>query len=204
MDPALGRLAEACRNPKDLRRLFRARLNFFSALLFVALDSILLYDARQGVKSRKRQGGFQRSNPNFCDILSQQRLTIIVLPGFDKIVEERILRAQRQGDFENLPGAGKPLCFGDDAYVPEELRLAYKILKNAGCVPPEVELRKQIVQTEDLLAGMEGSAEKYRVIKKLNFLIMKLNTMRRTHLSRETPQHYLDKLAQRCAPGGGI
>ena len=98
-----------------------------------------------------------------------------MFPGFYKIIEERIRKAQKKGEFENLQGSGKPLMFEDDRCVSEELRLTYKILKNADCLPPEIELKKEIVRTEDLLSGMQDTAEKYRTIKKLNYLIMKLN-----------------------------
>jgi hypothetical protein len=114
--------------------------------------------------------------------------------GFEKIVEERIRKAQKKGDFENLAGSGKPLKFNADLFIPEELRLAYKILKNADCVPPEIELKKEIRQTEDLLAGMQDTSEKYRILKKLNFLIMKLNTIQDTSIMYEMPQHYMEKL----------
>ena len=117
-----------------------------------------------------------------------------MIQGFEKIVEERIRKAQKQGEFENLIGSGKPLKFNSDLFVPEELRLAYKILKNADCVPPEIELKKEIKQTEDLLAGMQETSEKYRILKKLNFLIMKLNTIRDTSVMCEMPQHYMEKL----------
>ena len=117
-----------------------------------------------------------------------------MIQGFEKIVEERILKAQKKGDFENLIGSGKPLKLNENYYIPEELRLAYKILKNADCLPPEIELKKEIKQTEDLLAGMQETSEKYRILKKLNFLIMKLNTMRDTSIMNEMPQHYMEKL----------
>jgi hypothetical protein len=117
-----------------------------------------------------------------------------MIQGFEKIVEERILKAQKKGDFENLIGSGKPLKLNENLYIPEELRLAYKILKNADCLPPEIELKKEIKQTEDLLAGMKETSEKYRILKKLNFLIMKLNTMRDTSIMHEMPQHYMEKL----------
>lgn len=120
-----------------------------------------------------------------------------MIHGFEKIVEERIRKAQKRGDFENLPGSGKPLTFQDGCFVPEELRLAYKILKNADWIPPEIELKNQIKQTEDLLAGMEETSEKYRLLKKLNFLIMKLNSMRETSVALEMPQHYMGKLTER-------
>jgi len=120
-----------------------------------------------------------------------------MLCGFEKIIEERILTAQKRGEFENLPGAGKPLKFEDDRFVSEELRLAYKILKNADCVPVEIELKKEIKQTEDLLAGMQKTSEKYRILKKLNFLILKLNSIRDTSIVHEMPQVYTGKLVER-------
>lgn len=120
-----------------------------------------------------------------------------MLTGFEKIVEERIRAAQQRGEFENLSGAGKPLVFEDDRLVPEEIRLAYKILKNADCIPPEIELKKQIVQTEELLAGMEDTVEKYRTLKKLNLMIMRLNSMRSVSVSFDMPQRYEQKLVER-------
>lgn len=120
-----------------------------------------------------------------------------MLTGFEKIVEERIRDAQQRGEFENLSGAGKPLALENDSLVPEEIRLAYKILKNADCLPPEIELKKQIVQTEELLAGMEDTVEKYRTLKKLNLLILKFNAMRSASISFDMPQRYEQKLVER-------
>ena len=117
-----------------------------------------------------------------------------MLKGFQKIIEERIRKAQEEGEFENLPGSGKPLSM-DEPNVPEELRLAYKILKNAECLPPEIELKKEITQIEEILAGMTDTAEKYRILKKLNFLILKLNLSRGGSIRFEMPQYYESKLA---------
>jgi hypothetical protein len=122
-----------------------------------------------------------------------------MIPGFNKIVEERIRKAQRKGDFKNLPGTGKPLKLQDDSHITEDLRLAHKILKNADCLPPEIEIKKEIQQTEDLLAGMQNATEKYRGLKKLNYLIMKLNTIRQKSVVFEEPQ-YSDKLIERLDP----
>jgi len=120
-----------------------------------------------------------------------------MFPGFNKIIEERIKKAQKKGEFENLAGSGKPLNLDDDRCVSEDLRLAYKILKNADFVPPEIELKNEIRQTEDLLAGMKDEKEKYRTLKKLNFLIMKLNSIRNTSINFDLPQRYVDKLVGR-------
>ncbi|MBU1052967.1 MAG: DUF1992 domain-containing protein [Proteobacteria bacterium] len=122
-----------------------------------------------------------------------------MLDGFYKIVEERILNAQRKGEFDNLPGAGKPLILEETCMVPEDLRIAYKILKNADYIPPEIELKKEIVKTEELLADMEETAEKYQTIKKLNFMKMKLNLMRNTTVLFEETEIYAEKLVNRFA-----
>lgn len=116
---------------------------------------------------------------------------------FQRIAERRINQAMREGVFDDLPGAGQPLKLEDDSHIPEDLRIAYKILKNAGYLPPEIALRKEITRAEDLLAGMEDMKAKYRHIKKLNFLIMKLNELRGTNTSLEQAQHYEKKLVER-------
>ena len=120
-----------------------------------------------------------------------------MIPGFEKLVEDRIKKAQKRGDFENLHGAGQPLNLCDDRHIPEDLRLAYKILKNADCLPPEIELKKKILRTEDLLANIQDTAQRYRTLKKLNFLILKLNSSRNTDARFDMPQHYLAALSDR-------
>lgn len=101
-----------------------------------------------------------------------------MIPGFEALVEERIKKAQKEGVFDNLTGMNKPLKF-EDQHIPEELRLAHKILKNSGYLPPEVELKKKITQVEQLLEVAEvDSPERLKVQKKLNYLVSKLNTLR--------------------------
>ncbi len=121
----------------------------------------------------------------------------MILTGFEKIVEERILQAQRRGDFDNLPGSGMPLELEDDRHIPEDLRLSYKILKNAGFIPPEIELKKEILQTQDLLTGMQDTSRTYRILKRLNYLILKFNCLRKSSVAMEMPQHYAAALVNR-------
>ena len=125
-----------------------------------------------------------------------------MFPGFDKIVEERIRKAQLRGEFDNLPGRGEPLVVEDNSGVPEDLRMAYKILKNADCLPPEIEAKKEIASTEALLTAVDDAAEKYRLLKRLNFLIMKINTLRSTSIRFEEPQRYSQKMIARLSAGG--
>jgi hypothetical protein len=87
----------------------------------------------------------------------------------------------------------------DDSGIPEELRLAYKILKNADCLPPELELKKEIIQLRDLLKGMDDVEEQYRLMKRLNFQIMKLNMMRRASPLLEENQVYCEKVIEKLS-----
>ncbi len=81
---------------------------------------------------------------------------------FQKIAEKRIKEAQKRGDFDDLPGHGEPINIEDDRNIPEDLRLVHKILKNADCLPPELQLRKDIRQMEDMLDNIPDEKEKYR------------------------------------------
>ena len=115
------------------------------------------------------------------------------------IAERKIQEAIRNGELDDLPGKGKPLQLDDDSHIPEELRLAYKILKNADCLPPEVELKKEIVRMRDLLEGTEDLDEKYHLMKRLNFQIMKLNMMRPVSPLLEEDQVYYEKMVEQLS-----
>ena len=101
-----------------------------------------------------------------------------MIPGFEKLVEERIKKAQKEGFFDDLEGSHKPLKL-DSQNVPDDLRLAHKIMKNAGFLPPEVELKKEITPTEQLLETAKiDSPKRVKIQKKLNYLLTKLSTAR--------------------------
>ena len=89
----------------------------------------------------------------------------------------------------------------DDSHIPPDLRMPYKILKNAGCIPPELQLKKEIRQMEDMLDNIPDEKEKYRLIKKINYQIMKLNMMgKKSPLLEETELYYskvINKLGQK-------
>jgi hypothetical protein len=97
---------------------------------------------------------------------------------FAKLAENRIKEAMEAGEFDDLRGKGQPLNLEEDSQIPPELRMAYKILKNADCLPPELVLRKEVVQLQDLVAALPDEAEKLKQMRRLNFLVMKLNLMR--------------------------
>jgi hypothetical protein len=110
---------------------------------------------------------------------------------FQKIIEKRIKEAQEKGEFDDLPGSHEPLAIEDDSHIPEDLRLVHKILKNANCLPPELQLKKEIRQMEELLAGIPDEKEKFRQMKKINFKITQLNMMGKgSPLLEETGVYY--------------
>lgn len=113
------------------------------------------------------------------------------------IAEERIREAMNRGEFDNLPGAGKPLSLEDDSLVPPELRVAYKVLKNAGCIPPELELRKEIITLKSLLAAIEDDGERRRKARELDAKLLRLNLTRKRPLHLEDFPEYRDRIAER-------
>jgi hypothetical protein len=121
---------------------------------------------------------------------------------FARLAENRIQAAIEAGEFDNLIGKGQPLNLGDDSHILPELRMAYKILKNADCLPPELELRKEVVQLQDLVATMPDTAEKLKQMRRLNFLVMKLNMIR--PVSPQLLEHdlYTPKVLERLASAG--
>jgi hypothetical protein len=98
---------------------------------------------------------------------------------FDLLAERRIHDAQARGEFDDLPGSGRPLDLEDDLLVPEELRIAYRLLKNAGYVAPEPEMQREIRSIERLLErAVEG--ERTALVSRLTFLLSQGRGVRRS------------------------
>ncbi len=115
----------------------------------------------------------------------------------EKIAENRIKEALEKGELDNLPGAGKPLSFDDESFVPEEQRLAYRVLKNAGCIPPELELRKEITGLRQLIDTIDDDRERLKKMRELNYKLMKLNMTRKVPLNLEDFQLYEKKIFEK-------
>jgi len=111
-----------------------------------------------------------------------------------RIAEHRILEAQRDGAFDNLPGKGKPLELEDLSWVPEDLRIGYHVLKNAHVLPPEVELLKDIHSLEDLLKHVEDETERRSLAKSIQWKMIRLDMLKRRSLDLNTVRTYSRKL----------
>ncbi|WP_342440050.1 DnaJ family domain-containing protein [Paenibacillus sp. FSL L8-0436] len=120
------------------------------------------------------------------------------------LAEQRIQEAMRSGEFEDLPGSGKPLELEDLSGVPEELRMSFKIMKNAGLLPEEITLRKECVTLEELLAacrnsGDTGSGEQKTLENKLSMKRLRLQELLRQRglESSSSILEYGDKIRQK-------
>ena len=82
---------------------------------------------------------------------------------FDTIVEAIIKDAMERGEFEDLPGKGKPIDLTAYFDTPEEVRLAHSILKNAGVAPREVDLLKEIAELKQILPALLDEKKKQEI-----------------------------------------
>jgi hypothetical protein len=108
---------------------------------------------------------------------------------FQKSVDEKIEEAIAKGEFDNLPGKGKPLDL--DAYfaTPEHLRMAYSVLKSADIIPEEMELLREIEGLKKSLDSSttltEKKALRQQLSEKLTNLNMRLEHNRKARKTRE-------------------
>lgn len=120
------------------------------------------------------------------------------MQSFDSIAERRIREAQERGEFDGLPGMGMPLKLDDDALVPEDLRVAYRVMKNAGFVPAELAAHGEIRELEQLLQAAETDDERRRLLSRLNYLLTRAAAgRRRGHLQMD--EQYFEQIAERLS-----
>ncbi|MDQ7989501.1 MAG: DUF1992 domain-containing protein [Candidatus Dactylopiibacterium sp.] len=125
----------------------------------------------------------------------------------DRLAEQRIERAMEAGEFDALAGAGQPLPEEDLCFVPEELRAGYRLLRNAGYLPPELELHKEAVGLALQLAALDadggagagGPPARDTLLGRLNRLNLMLAESGRPSLA--IPPEYLHKLARKTSHG---
>ncbi|HVY07930.1 MAG TPA: DnaJ family domain-containing protein [Burkholderiales bacterium] len=118
----------------------------------------------------------------------------------DYIAEQKIEEAVRKGELDALPGSGKPLALDDDAHVPEDMRMAMRILRNAGLVPPEVQSMRDIADLECLLqseGALDGAARRI-AMRKLQLLRVALDEARSSRGALGSGV-YLDRIVRRFA-----
>jgi hypothetical protein len=123
--------------------------------------------------------------------------------GLDWIAEQRIREAIERGEFDRLPGAGQPLDLADDPLVPEDLRVAYRILKNAGYAPPQVHTLRQIGDLERWLESAPEGEQRRKALTRLSMLKSQLEARPGAGRMLEDPgyaQRLIAKFDRAAAP----
>jgi hypothetical protein len=115
------------------------------------------------------------------------------------IAEQKIAQAMQERDLNSPKWKNKPLPLEDDRFVPDDLKMAYKILKNSGYLPPEIEDRKEVKRIEDLIAATEDEHERLKQMKKLNILMMKIDAKRSFSSNISEQQDYYRKVVERIS-----
>ncbi len=119
---------------------------------------------------------------------------------FRTIAEARIREAMARGEFDDLPGQGGPLALEDLSRVPEELRASYLLLKNAGVLPEEMQLRKETVTLEALIDACNDPEERTRLRNDLNAKLIRYRAlMERRRPGATVPQEYRARLGARLS-----
>jgi DnaJ-like protein len=102
----------------------------------------------------------------------------------EKFVEEQVRRAIEAGEFDNLPGKGKPIDLKAYFDTPEDLRIAYSILKSNNFVPEEVELLKEIEAQKKRLESCSDESQKDRLRKEISDKTIAFNMLLEKHKQR--------------------
>lgn len=118
----------------------------------------------------------------------------------DALVEQRIAAAAARGEFDDLPGTGAPQALDDDLLVPEEVRVANRILKNAGFVPPAVEQLRALRNLHDEVQAVSDRAAQCRLQAKILALDMALESLRGGPMVM--PRDYCRRIAERLCERG--
>jgi hypothetical protein len=118
---------------------------------------------------------------------------------FSIIAEEKIRKAMEDGEFDNLPGQGKPLQLEDLSHIPEELRVAYKVMKNANIVNDLDTLQKELMTIDDLIDSCKSSENSNRLNKEKRLIEKKLEALlkKRKSLDTKASAFYKERMLER-------
>lgn len=116
-----------------------------------------------------------------------------------RIAEQKIIEAMKTNNFTSDKWKNKPLPLDDDLNVPDDLKMAYKIMKNSGYLPPEIIEKKEVHRLEELIAATEDEHERLKQMKKLNVLLMKIDAARPSCSNIAHQDDYYRKIVERIS-----
>jgi len=120
-----------------------------------------------------------------------------MLSALHNIAEQKIQEAMKKGSLNSEKYKNKPLPMEDDRFVPEDLKMSYKILKNSGYLPPEVEERKEVKKLEDLISHTTDEHQRVKQMKKLSVLLMKIESRQGRPLNIANQDAYYGRVVER-------
>ncbi len=120
-----------------------------------------------------------------------------MLESLARIAEQKIQQALEKGDLNSDKWKNKPLPLDDDRFVPDDLKMAYKVLKNSGYLPPEIEEKKEVQRLEELILATEDEHERVKQMKKLDILLMKIDAKRTRPANIANQDDYYQKVVER-------
>ncbi len=97
------------------------------------------------------------------------------MAGLDDIIGGWVREAERSGEVKKLPGYGKPLELDEDTHVPPKYRMAYRVLKNAGYKPPEVEMIQRVSELREMIDAEANPGRRESLQTELRALQQKLD-----------------------------
>jgi hypothetical protein len=113
---------------------------------------------------------------------------------FVTIAEQKIREAIEKGEFDDLALKGRPINVENFSDIPEELRMGYKILKNAGMVPEELQLSKEILTLKDLVENCQNEEERKTFKKRLTEKTLRYNIMMEKNSKNPAFRRYASKI----------
>jgi hypothetical protein len=102
----------------------------------------------------------------------------------EKLVEKMIREAMEKGEFDNLPGSGKPLDLSDYFAAPEDQRIGHKLLKDANIIPEELELLREAETLKAELVRCSTLEEKRKIRKTIDEKLLKYNLLRERNMRK--------------------
>lgn len=119
------------------------------------------------------------------------------MEAFRLIAERRLNQAIADGTLTFHQWKDVPLILEDDSFVPADLRMAYKILKNSGHLPQEVLDRREVQRLEELIAACEDEHVRLRQMRKLSLLLTRMEARGSRPVNLEASRDYYAKVVER-------
>lgn len=113
------------------------------------------------------------------------------------IVEEKIRTAFEEGQFDDLPGRGRPLDLKGDSTIHPSLRVSSHILKNAGVLPPALRLRREICDLKALLNQIHDEDEAMGLVREINEKVLECNMMSGLSMNSEVQEVYGERVLEK-------